>query len=98
MMPAFRTNLEVVFQRFAPDDLAAMLALKPQTLGADAPLAFFGLECRFVAGEPCHSAFQCYIIVGGISTRVRQAWAGAMNASHWYQEGQYQYHRPLGAL
>jgi len=38
---ALGTNLLIVFYSFAPDDLAAMLALQPQSLRANAPLAFF---------------------------------------------------------
>ena len=43
VMPALRTNLQVIFQRLTPDDLAAMLALEPQPFGFYLTLALVSL-------------------------------------------------------
>jgi hypothetical protein len=43
VMPALRTNLQVIFQRLTPDDLAAMLALEPQPFSFYLTLALVSL-------------------------------------------------------
>jgi hypothetical protein len=49
-------HLEILVERFFPDDLPAALALQPQALGANALL--FSLSRGIYAGllsiEPCH--------------------------------------------
>src|SRR5271166_6177134 len=57
MVAAFRTNLMIIFQRFAPYDLAAGLAFQPKAFGANPALAFFRRHPRFIACEPSHFAF-----------------------------------------
>ena len=55
MVLAFRTNLKVFVQRFAPDHLPAMLAFEPKTFCPDTTLLVDAvLHPRLIAGEPCH--------------------------------------------
>jgi hypothetical protein len=50
---AFGTDVEVLFQIFLPDDLAATLTLHPQAFGADLFLAR-GVEFGGFAFKPSH--------------------------------------------
>src|SRR5581483_4830113 len=57
MMTALGANLEIVLQSFPPDDLAAVVAFKPQALCFDTALAFLGFERRFLSCKPSHADF-----------------------------------------
>jgi hypothetical protein len=54
---ALGANLEIVFQRLAPNDLAAALAFQPQALGAYALLTVPAFYCGLISSEPSHAAF-----------------------------------------
>ena len=57
VMATFGTNLQIVFDGFAPDDLPAGFTLLPQALSFDVFLKVFGwfaFERRLLASEPSH--------------------------------------------
>ena len=52
---AFRTDLQVVLERFPPHHLAAAVAFQPKAFRANVAFALLGrIDARFVAGEPGH--------------------------------------------
>src|SRR5579862_2113092 len=55
VMPTFWANLQVILQRLAPDDLAAVLTLEPQPFGFYLALALFRLQGCLLSREPSHS-------------------------------------------
>jgi len=55
MLITFRADVQILFEIFLPDDLAALVALHPQSFGADFFLAR-SVELTGLAFEPSHKA------------------------------------------
>ncbi len=53
-MAALGTAMQILFHRFAPDDLAAGVALLPQALGTDALFIIVGVNRGLLARKPGH--------------------------------------------
>jgi hypothetical protein len=56
VISALRTDLHVLFEGLAPDDLSATLAFEPQSLSPDVALGIVWnvLNGRLLSGKPCH--------------------------------------------